>query len=168
MTRTSALVLVAAVLLANACTMNDPAGLSEIDEPAVAAASDCGPPPQRTGAIQLTSLPITQSTILRSQNSDSPTNIRFTNATCETVSLYWLDFEGNRVFYGDIPAGQTYVQNTFLTHPWVVSTATGDVGLFVPVPDGANAQEAYIARRCSIRQRPLPPKITNGCGGTRG
>jgi hypothetical protein len=161
------LALVGCVLIASACTRDDPTGVSDIGALTVAS-SDCGPPPERTGPVQLSSLPLTEAATLKSENSDTPTNIRFTNATCQTISLYWLDFEGNRVFYGDIPAGQSYVQNTFLTHPWVVTSAGGDLGLYLPVPDGANAQEAYIARRCSIRQKPLPPKITNGCGGTRG
>ena len=172
MNLTSALALVGSALVVGACTAGDPTGSSDIPSSnavnALPAVSDCGRPPAQTGAVQLTSLPLSQATTLKSENSDNATNIRFTNGTCGTIGLYWLDFGGNRVHYGDIPPGQTHVQNTFLTHPWVVTSDGVDLALYLPAADAANAQEAYIARKCSVKQRPLPPKITNGCGGTRG
>jgi hypothetical protein len=154
------------VVVISACA-TDPVGTVDTKSPVAAARSTCGSPPPRAGTIALVSLPLAQTATLKSLNSDNPTNITFTNATCIAISIYWLDFEGNRVFYADIPPGVSYVQNTFLTHPWVVTNANGDIGLFLPVPDGANAQEAYITWTCLLKSR-IPPKITNGCGGVRG
>ena len=159
--------LLVAALALSACG-SDPVGVSDTALPAAVVTTTCSAPPARTGSIQLSSLPLSQSLELKSQNSDTPTNITFTNATCDPVLLYWIDFDGNRVLYATIPAGESYVQNTYLTHPWVVTNALGDIGLYLPVPDGANAQEAYIARRCSVRQKALPKKITGCSIGDRG
>jgi hypothetical protein len=55
----------------------------------------------------------------RSLESTTASSITFDNQSGTTVSIYWLDFEGNRVSYFTLPAGQSYVQPTWLTHPWV-------------------------------------------------
>ncbi len=41
--------------------------------------------------------------------------------------IYWLDYQGNRVFCKHLFAGDTYRQQTALTHPWVVTA---------PIPGG--------------------------------
>jgi hypothetical protein len=51
--------------------------------------------------------------------------ITFVNKTNETVSTYWLNYSGQRVFYKALLAGQQYNQPTFLTHPWVVLDPNG-------------------------------------------
>jgi hypothetical protein len=57
---------------------------------------------------------------IRSTAGDSPTTIQFTNRTTQTVRVFWLDYEGKRVLYNTLEAGATYVQGTFLTHPWIL------------------------------------------------
>ena len=52
--------------------------------------------------------------------------IKFINELSSDVDLYWIDYEGNRVFYRTIYANSEYTQHTFLTHPWlIVLTGTG-------------------------------------------
>jgi hypothetical protein len=56
----------------------------------------------------------------RSISGDTPSEITFDNQSGETVSIYWLDYEGNRVLYNaELGAGTSYTQPTWITHPWV-------------------------------------------------
>ena len=66
----------------------------------------------------------------RSTASDVSTTITFEiyGENDETqFKIYWLDYDGNRVFYKHVFAGDTYNQQTYLTHPWVVTA---------PIPGG--------------------------------
>jgi hypothetical protein len=74
------------------------------------------------------------------------TSIQFTNNTGGSVNVYWLDYQGNRIFYRGgnfppLPAGQSYVQGTFITHPWVVTdSATGTcLGIWLPTESPGTA-----------------------------
>lgn len=65
-----------------------------------------------------------QEQTLRSKKGTVSTNIRFrvVGENDETqFKIYWLDYQGNRQFYKHVFAGQTYDQQTFLTHPWLVT-----------------------------------------------
>jgi hypothetical protein len=67
----------------------------------------------------------------RSHTSDAPATIKFDNGTYETVTLYWLDFSGQRVRYGTLGPGSALKQETYLTHPWIVTAADGQcLGIF--------------------------------------
>lgn len=55
----------------------------------------------------------------RSLESTTTSSITFDNQSGTTVRIFWLDFGGNRVLYNTLAAGQSYVQPTWLTHPWV-------------------------------------------------
>lgn len=62
-----------------------------------------------------------------SLNSDTPITILFVNNTRRTVSVYWKDFQCGEVLYHTLEPGQSYVQETYATHPWVVrDSATGE------------------------------------------
>ena len=61
----------------------------------------------------------------RSLNSNTPTSFTITNHASETLSVFWLNFQGQRVKYFDLGPGQTHTQGTFITHPWVVADPTG-------------------------------------------
>jgi hypothetical protein len=71
--------------------------------------------------------------LLRSRNSDTATEVTFINDTGGTVGLYWIDFQGARQLYGQIPPGQRALQPTFLTHPWIVVDEGGAcLGVYRP------------------------------------
>ena len=55
------------------------------------------------------------------------TDIRFVNKTSGAVKIYWLDYTGKRVFYKTLAAGASYLQPTWVTHPWVAIDAAGSV-----------------------------------------
>src|SRR5207247_10738202 len=46
-------------------------------------------------------------------NGDVSTFIRFVNQTAGPVTVYWLNYEGQRVLYTTVAAEQSYVQQTF-------------------------------------------------------
>lgn len=62
---------------------------------------------------------------LRSLTNNTPTTIRFENLTDQTVRVYWLDFLGNQQLRATLAPGQSYVQDTFVTHAFVVRTLGG-------------------------------------------
>lgn len=79
-----------------------------------------------------------------SHASDQPVTIRFDNGRAEAVKLYWLDFSGQRVPYGTLAAGSALKQQTYLTHPWLVTTEDGRcLGIFHPAAPRSNA---YLER----------------------
>lgn len=77
---------------------------------------------------------------VRSINSDFPTSVEFINNTSATVRIYWIDFTGQRILYNSLPAGQSYVQLTFVTHPWVMTdTSDSCLAIYFPVNQLATA-----------------------------
>lgn len=90
---------------------------------------------------------------ITSLNSDTPVNVTFSNQTEQSVSVFWLDFNGQRNFpfegggigvpYAVLAPGQSYVQGTFVTHPWIlIGDAGGEgetcYGIFLPLANGGN------------------------------
>lgn len=91
---------------------------------------------------------------IKSLNSNKPVNVTFINNTSQSVSVYWLNFNGQREYpfegggigvpYAVLPPGGTYVQGTFLTHPWILTSPAGELGetcygIFVPTAQGQTA-----------------------------
>jgi hypothetical protein len=56
---------------------------------------------------------------VRSDNSAQGATLEFQNLSGRKVTIYWLDFQGQRKFYKELQPNQNYTQNTFATHPWV-------------------------------------------------
>lgn len=84
------------------------------------------PSPSRTtpsGARpgELTPLPASRESTLRSRSGGPETFVDFANARSATVVVYWLDYGGRRQRYAVLRPGQTYRQQTYVGHPWVVT-----------------------------------------------
>ncbi len=62
---------------------------------------------------------------LRSQKGDKPTTIEFINKSKRTVNVYWVDYKGKRVLYHTLRPGQRAGQDTYRTHPWIITTEKG-------------------------------------------
>ncbi|EZA52298.1 von Hippel-Lindau disease tumor suppressor isoform X3 [Ooceraea biroi] len=60
-----------------------------------------------------------QPELIRSINSQDECFVRFINTTPHCLTLYWIDYQGNPVSYGDLPGGNYREINTFATHPWI-------------------------------------------------
>jgi hypothetical protein len=70
---------------------------------------------------------------LVSRQSATPTTVRFANETAAAVSLYWMNFKGERELYGTIEPRTSRTVRTYLTHPWIVTDAQGQpLGTFLP------------------------------------
>ena len=71
----------------------------------------------------------------RSIEGSLATQIEFRNVSGYDMRIYWLDYQGNRVLFNTLRPNQTYVQNTFLTHPWVATDFYGNCLGVVYYPD---------------------------------
>jgi len=72
---------------------------------------------------------------LVSYNSTFATSIKFANVSDNPVKLYWINYSGKREFLKQIAANSVYVQQTYTTHPWVVTDKNNNC-LNVYYPDG--------------------------------
>lgn len=65
----------------------------------------------------------------RSEESATPTSIRFINKSTSAVDIYWLNFSMARELqYTGLGIGANWTVNTFLTHPFlIVASGTGTV-----------------------------------------
>jgi hypothetical protein len=71
----------------------------------------------------------------KSKDSKTPIKMKFTNHTDGTVSLIWLGFAGDKKKYAEIEPRETWDQDTFLTHPWMITDAKGKcLGIYLPDP----------------------------------
>ena len=71
---------------------------------------------------------------LRSIEDTKLTEVIFFNQSPGPIRTYWLDHGGNRKFGSEIRPGDSFVQQTYVTHPWVVtkSAARTCVAIFQP------------------------------------
>jgi hypothetical protein len=75
-----------------------------------------------------------QEYLLRSVDSVTATEVVFFNQSQVPIRTYWLDFDGKRVFRAEIRPGDSFFQQTYVSHPWLITkTATTTcVGIFQP------------------------------------
>jgi von Hippel-Lindau disease tumor supressor len=70
---------------------------------------------------------------IRSTNGDISTSVMFVNRRPSKVKIYWLDYNGQRKFYKSLNAGEGYPQQTYLTHPWLITDIEGNsLAVFFP------------------------------------
>jgi hypothetical protein len=62
---------------------------------------------------------------VRSLNSNTPALMTFVNQSDQPIDCYWIDFGGQRQLYKRLDAGGSYTQQTYLTHPWLITDANG-------------------------------------------
>ena len=76
---------------------------------------------------------------LRSIDETTTTEVIFFNQSPAPIRTYWLDHQGNRNFGSEIRPGDSYVQQTYVTRPWVVtkSGAKTCVAIYQPEPSSA-------------------------------
>jgi hypothetical protein len=74
---------------------------------------------------------------LKSLTADAPAFIRFTNSTSNELTLYWINYQGERDKSADqvrkIAVGKSLDLKTFITHPFVLSDSKGEcLGVYQP------------------------------------
>ncbi|KAJ7756129.1 von Hippel-Lindau disease tumor suppressor, beta/alpha domain-containing protein, partial [Mycena olivaceomarginata] len=57
---------------------------------------------------------------LCSQESTISTYVTFMNKTNQTVTINWINFEGNPIQFATLGIGQQVQLRTFVSHPWVI------------------------------------------------
>ena len=62
---------------------------------------------------------------LRSGDSAQPITITFSNRSNQVVKTFWLDGNGQRVYYNTLKPGASYAQKTYASHPWLVTNENG-------------------------------------------
>jgi hypothetical protein len=75
---------------------------------------------------------------LRSIEDATLTEVIFFNQSPETIRTYWIDHEGHRQFKSEIRPGDSFVQQTYVTHPWVVTT-TAKTCMAIFQPEASSA-----------------------------
>ena len=83
-------------------------------------------------------------------HANIPTSIRFENKSGKTVKIYWLDYSGNRKLYKVLEKDQVHFQQTYVTHPWLI-TGDDDRAMQIYFPDSQS-------RTVVISQSPTNPQ----------
>ncbi|MFC8847719.1 MULTISPECIES: hypothetical protein [unclassified Micromonospora] len=83
------------------------------------------PQPTQAGTAELQALPPYAESGLRSTSGGRSTYVDFVNARRERVVVYWLDWDGRRRQYRTLGPGESYRQQTYVGHPWVVANDRG-------------------------------------------
>ncbi|MFH8794133.1 caspase family protein [Streptomyces sp. NPDC017941] len=82
---------------------------------------------------ELPPLPASMAALLRSAHAEQSTHIEFSNACEQSLRLYWLDYEGHAQLYRVLAPGESYLQQTFVSHPWISVEAGGTIrSAFLP------------------------------------
>ncbi|KAF8188872.1 von Hippel-Lindau disease tumor suppressor, beta/alpha domain-containing protein [Mycena galopus ATCC 62051] len=77
---------------------------------------------------------------LRSHESIISTYVTFMNKTRQTVTINWINFEGNPVEYWTLRIGQQVQLRTFVSHPWVIRDSNSrTIAVFFPQPSASKA-----------------------------
>ena len=77
-------------------------------------------------------------TVLKSLRADKAVPVEFINQGSEPVTIYWLNYDGERVRYYTLAAKNSYYQNTFVTQPWLIVDGNNNcLGIYVVESEGA-------------------------------
>ena len=85
-----------------------------------------------------------------SLDGSTPANIQFINKLNYSVDVYWIDYTGQKELYNQLGANSSYVQETFLTHPWLILASgtnapiTGFASAITPASLGSSPDIANI------------------------
>ena len=78
-------------------------------------------------------------TSLRSIDETTMTEVIFFNQSTAPIRTYWIDHQGNRIFGSEIRPGDSYVQQTYVTHPWVVTKNGAKTCMAIYQPEASSA-----------------------------
>ncbi|GAB1869606.1 von Hippel-Lindau disease tumor suppressor [Camponotus japonicus] len=96
--------------------------------------------------------------IFRSLNSQHESFVRFINTTPHCVTLYWMDYQGQAVSYGDLSPGDYREINTFHTHPWIFVNKETRIRYLVKQRD-VFFPEPWFVKYSGVRPSELPRRI---------
>lgn len=64
---------------------------------------------------------------VKSENGEIATSICFNNRWSEAIAIYWINYDGQREFYLNLEPGEQYLQETYVSHPWVVLAKSDEI-----------------------------------------
>ncbi|KAL0127569.1 hypothetical protein PUN28_003090 [Cardiocondyla obscurior] len=99
-----------------------------------------------------------QEPIFRSLNSQHESFVRFINTTPHAITLYWMDYQGQAINYGDLSPGDYREMNTFHTHPWIFVNKETGVRYLVDRRDVFFPEPWFLKYR-GVRPSELPQRI---------
>lgn len=105
-------------------TNPQPTATSTPDNPG----SDDSTPVTNTGSTDGTTAGVTSSAPVNtgcSVDAETSINMTVSNNSSETISVYWISYDCQEILYQTLAPGESYVQGTFATHPWVIRAGTG-------------------------------------------
>ena len=76
---------------------------------------------------------------LRSIEDATVTEVIFFNQSPAPIRTYWIDHQGNRKFGSEIRPGDSFVQQTYVTHPWVVTKSAAKACMAIFQPEASSA-----------------------------
>jgi len=104
-----------------------------------------------------------EETGLQSIRGNAPTSITFVNRLPIAVRIYWINYHGRRQYYGTVRPHKSYHQQTYLTHPWVVTDGNEDcIAVYMPA---ANPRRVIVTASAH-RTEPSSAKTDKGVGDT--
>ncbi|MEZ5535325.1 MAG: hypothetical protein R3F02_06835 [Thiolinea sp.] len=100
---------------------------------------------------------------LRSQHAETATSIRFVNQSPLKVGVYWLDYQGNEVRYAVLDSRESFTQQTFMSHPWIVRDMNSNeaVGFTVGIREPQVFNITGQATRSRKNTRPVKLQMKN-------
>lgn len=93
----------------------------------------------------------------KSLNGDIPASLMFINKTEADVKIYWLDYKGDRKFYQTLAPDEEYIQQSYLSHPWLVTDGS-DNAWHVFYPDAQTRLVMILDPNRKIEPRPSMAK----------
>lgn len=94
-----------------------------------------------TGASVLQAHPASEATNLISLPGGLSTHVIFVNNLDVVARIDWINFKGERQYYHSLSPGQSYKQQTYVNHPWLVCAGSeqSPVAVFHPLQHDAHA-----------------------------
>jgi hypothetical protein len=105
----------------------------------------------------------------RSAKTTQAAKVTLTNQTKETLTVYWLDFEGKRQKWFDLSAGQAFEQPTLVGHLWLVTKPNGQCLSIFSAPGSfviGKPQTPVNTNRPTQSQKQTTAQLNTSAGGT--
>lgn len=77
-----------------------------------------------------------------SPHSSESTYIEFVNERSSSAIIFWVNFDGNRQYYRTLNPGESYSQQTYVGHVWVIMN--GDSSCNAVVTAGSGGGSIFI------------------------
>jgi hypothetical protein len=102
---------------------------------------------------------------LRSSAASQSISITFENQSSEAVDIKWIDYNGRQNLYKSLASGGTYVQQTYVTHAWLVTGQNGAcrIAFSAAGPSlviiGATANSSFVSWVSQATPQPAAPQV---------